>query len=579
MTTNRVVLLLLTFALVANATRESKWCQRGELCWPTELEVQVLQSALDPNASRILYWPGGMTPRVCGVPVNSPDQQPLYGAGVYGMKPVYETKHPNMTCFVPISNPYTSPECAMETRNSPYQWRPAFTVWALKAAHVVTAVKFATAHRLCVMVAGPGHDFLNRHSCPDGVFIRTTLMKHQEFLASVGDHGAFKFGPGIVFSEGHEFAAQNNRVISSGWASTVGIIGWSVGGGHGPFAPACGLGPDNILEAEIVGADGKLRIANATSHRDLWWAIRGGGGSTWGVITSITIRAHPIPAGGFTRIMAQWSGSTRGGNDEGMEKFVNLTNDYARWAVSVGNRFGGLTFWTPVRWTDNDGSLVANWTMTIVQNFQGPTTDPGLQEAVRNFTTVAADWGPLLIPVPTWWDLLKNQSLEPIIPVSWLAPETPESAGGVPSVLVGRDQFTSGAAARMLQQAVQNCFNTSLSCKRQELYQDITGNVGSPQEGNVSISEGQRTAIVHWIGDGPYTFDEMNNNYYSLGNHSYFGESAYEMGGADSIWQHRYWGASNYAKLKKIKAEYDPDHVFGCHHCVGWEEWSKKHRS
>lgn len=65
-----------------------------------------------------------------------------------------------------------------------------------------------------------------------------------------------------MFSEAHKSAADNDRFISSGWASTVGIIGWSLGGGHGPFSPSKGLGVDNINEVEIVDANGNLIIVN-----------------------------------------------------------------------------------------------------------------------------------------------------------------------------------------------------------------------------------------------------------------------------------------------------------------------------
>lgn len=111
------------------------------------------------------------------------------------------------------------------------------------------------------MVAGTGHDWINRHSCKDGVFIRMSLMKDISF--DIDDERGFgwadgnvKLGPGRVFSEIFYEAALLNRFIASGWASTVGIIGWSIGGGHGPFAPSKGLGVDNILEIDIVLANG-----------------------------------------------------------------------------------------------------------------------------------------------------------------------------------------------------------------------------------------------------------------------------------------------------------------------------------
>ena len=82
-----------------------------------------------------------------------------------------------------------------------------------------------------------------------------------------------------------------------------------MGGGHGPFAPGKGLGVDNILQIEIVLANGTLAKANSKQNTDLFWALRGGGGSTWGVITAITVRVHNIPDGGFTMAQAIWVGN------------------------------------------------------------------------------------------------------------------------------------------------------------------------------------------------------------------------------------------------------------------------------
>jgi ribonuclease T2 len=98
----------------------------------------------------------------------------------------------------------------------------------------------------------------------------------------------FRYGSGVVFSEAHKAAADRGLYIASAWVQTVGVIGWAIGGGHGPFGPSSGLGVDNILEVEIVTGNGELRIANATHNSDLFWALRGGGGSNWGIITSIT---------------------------------------------------------------------------------------------------------------------------------------------------------------------------------------------------------------------------------------------------------------------------------------------------
>ena len=156
------------------------------------------------------------------------------------------------------------------------------------------------------MVAGTGHDYIGRHTCNDGLFIRTSLLNNiiwdlNDTKGFGNPDGNVKFGAGIVWSTAHKSAADNNRFVASGWSSTVGVIGWSIGGGHGPFSPSRGLGVDNILEVDIVLYNGKFITANANNaYSDLFWGLRGGGGSTWGVITAITVKAYKIPTGGFT---------------------------------------------------------------------------------------------------------------------------------------------------------------------------------------------------------------------------------------------------------------------------------------
>ncbi len=100
----------------------------------------------------------------------------------------------------------------------------------------------------------------------------------------------------MVFSEAHKAANDSDSYIVSGWATTVGVVGWAIGGGHGPFAPGKGTGVDNIVAANLVTADGSLVTVSAASeqYKDLFWAIRGGGGSTWGIFTSITYRMYPL---------------------------------------------------------------------------------------------------------------------------------------------------------------------------------------------------------------------------------------------------------------------------------------------
>lgn len=110
------------------------------------------------------------------------------------------------------------------------------------------------------------------------------------------DHLAVSLSAGARVREVYEFAHQHNAVVVGGSAEDVGIIGWLTGGGHGPLTSRYGQGSDNVLQVTLVTPNGKVLIANEYQNTDLFWAIRGGGGGTFGVITHVTMRAYQAPS-------------------------------------------------------------------------------------------------------------------------------------------------------------------------------------------------------------------------------------------------------------------------------------------
>ena len=114
--------------------------------------------------------------------------------------------------------------------------------------------------------------------------------------------GTSKFG----VKGAHEYAKDVGRTVVSGHAGNVGVIGWSLGGGHGQLVGVHGLGVDQVLEVEMVLADGSVAVASGNGtlvtsegglsewspDTDLFWALRGGGAGPWGIITSLTVKLH-----------------------------------------------------------------------------------------------------------------------------------------------------------------------------------------------------------------------------------------------------------------------------------------------
>eukprot|EP00899_Mesostigma_viride_P028583 jgi/Mesvir1/890/Mv17454-RA.1 len=555
------------------------FCSSGSPCWPSAADIATLRLKLSPDMNRTLAWAGPGNPYPTAVPMYSPGDQPMYGYGVNGLEPIYvETRADERgTCF---KDGFTVPYCMVTVRNGPAQgWQPAFVAFPTTWLHVQELMLFAVAHDLKVCVAGTGHDFLNRHSCNEGILIRTIFLKGAEFdltdARSLGSPSV-RLGAGMVWGEVHKAAANMGKFVASGWVTTVGVVGWSLGGGHGPMAPSRGLGVDNVLEVELVAANGDWVVANAagTSRQrpnstewlhdpspELWLAMRGGGGSTWGVVTAITVRVHDIPAGGFTFVTANWLGQYCG---SGIQALNSLVDAYLAWVATLDSKWGGLMLIDPAR---KDGDCNTWWNVNSIYYYQGSANDTGFRSKWAEFSEVASAWRTALTEesFPTWWEVAKTLPLDPINPTAnQYYPQT-GYAGGIPSVMLSRSVVANGSAGAVIKRHLSFCKDHGY-CTHFIVHNCITGNLGSldlvgPAASNVSISSGFRTALIHlvFIAVRPGYDKEL----YTLGANSYFSESAYSL----DDWKTRYYG-DKYSRLQAVKTAMDPDNRLTCRHCV-----------
>src|SRR5215468_7620877 len=186
-------------------------------------------------------------------------------------------------------------------------WRSSpssYVVAAASTAHVATAVRFARAHNLRLVVRGTGHSFFGGSSAPDSLLVWTRPMNaitvHDSFVpqgSGAAGVPAVSAGAGAIWLHVYQAVTGGaGRYAQGGGCTTVGVAGLVQGGGFGNFSKAYGTAAANLLEAEVVTADGAVRIANAARNPDLFWALKGGGGGTFGVVTRLTLRTHPLPA-------------------------------------------------------------------------------------------------------------------------------------------------------------------------------------------------------------------------------------------------------------------------------------------
>ena len=141
-------------------------------------------------------------------------------------------------------------------------------------------------------------------SAPGSLLIWTrpmnTITLHDAFSpqgASVAPVPAVSVGAGCIWLDVYQaVTGRSGRYVQGGGCTTVGVAGLVQGGGFGNFSKRYGLAAASLLEAEIVTADGKTRVVNAAQQPDLFWALKGGGGGTFGVVTRLTLATHELPA-------------------------------------------------------------------------------------------------------------------------------------------------------------------------------------------------------------------------------------------------------------------------------------------
>lgn len=182
---------------------------------------------------------------------------------------------------------------------------PAYAVNVTSRQHIAEALKFAKHNNIRVSVASTGHDMLGRSDGYGSLeiwlrYFRNSIDFQDKYSSVTGctseshwDGSAIRVDGAWQWRDVHEVAIKNNVIVVSGGSISPGATGgWPSGGGHGPASRNYGLGADQILEAEVMLADGRVVTANHCQHADLFRALRGGGPG-YGVVLGTTIKAHP----------------------------------------------------------------------------------------------------------------------------------------------------------------------------------------------------------------------------------------------------------------------------------------------
>lgn len=198
---------------------------------------------------------------------------------------------------------------------------PAAVALPRTADDVVRVVRAARRHGLRVTAQGTGHGAaaLAGHDLARTVLVRTTAMRevHVDPAARTA-----RVGAGAIWDDVVPVAAEHGLAALHGSSPDVGVAGYTLGGGIGWYARAHGLAAQHVRAVELVTADGELVRADAEHHAELFWAVRGGGGS-FGVVTALEIELLPI-ADAYAGMLL-WDGS----------RAADVVRAWARWTADL----------------------------------------------------------------------------------------------------------------------------------------------------------------------------------------------------------------------------------------------------
>jgi FAD/FMN-containing dehydrogenase len=506
-----------------------------------------------------------------------------------------------------LSNPFYVGDQVGLTESSGWvgAWRSQPSVYAVRAeraSDISAAVRFAARHRLRLVVKGGGHSYLGGSNAPDSLLVWTRAMDKIQLHDAFVPQGcrcapveAVSVGAGCLWGRVYRaVSVEGGRYVQGGGCTTVGVAGLVQGGGFGSFSKGFGIAAASLLEAEIVTADGRIRVVNAAREPDLFWALKGGGGGTFGVVTRLTLQTYELPAViGAVRFAVQAS------SGDAFRRLLAEFADFARQRL-LDPHWGEQVRATPDR------------RLVVEMNFQG-IDGPGAEKVWQQFVTrVQAnpdEWKivqPLLalgIPGRHFWD---SDWFKSHVPQAIQADDRPGARPGdywwagdgdqvgiywgaytslwLAKSLLGPDKerLVNAWAAAARHAPVTFHFNKGLAGASPKVLAASRDTAVNPEVLDAFalaiIADGTSAAYPGWSEPDLRGAEAASARVRAADRAiraaapnagSYMSECDYFL----PDWKRASWGP-HWRRLEAIKRRYDPDGLFVVHHGVGSDRWS-----
>ncbi|KAI1819121.1 FAD/FMN-containing isoamyl alcohol oxidase MreA [Xylaria intraflava] len=439
-------------------------------------------------------------------------------------------------------------------------YQVAYAINVTTAGDIAAGIKFAKDNNIRLVVRNTGHDYLGRSTGAHGLAIWThyfNSMKQITYKGTGYNGTALKLGAGVRAIDVYTFAGQHGLQVVGGNCPTVGLAGgYSAGGGHGPLASKHGLGADQVLEYEVITAEGQTLTANSEQNTDLFWALRGGGGGTYAVVLSATVKAFP---------------------DTYASTVILAVNDNGTNTDTIYTFLGGFLTGTIPNLVD--AGVYALFTLTPVGFEMTPAFAPGmhkdeldslLQPALKDLESLGLEYEYSLSENTTF--LAAYESL----PAQWNVSDY--NTGGR---LIGRDVVFNQTDE--LVAAIRNIGSQTLFSG---VCLNVSKSVSSPDD--VAVNPYFRESLFNAFFGVAINYTDPVANQATLdqitnvltpplaaltpgGGGAYINEADSQQPDFQSV----FYGA-HYPKLLDIKKKYDPDSLFYVKTGVGSDAWEEQ---
>ncbi|KAI3076275.1 CAZyme family AA7 [Penicillium roqueforti] len=463
---------------------------------------------------------------------------------------------------------------------------PVYTINATEPEEVVAGIKFAQENHVRLVIRNTGHDMLGKSEGYGGLqiwikYIRKGISFQQRYTPSNGCRrsnwagSAIIIGGGYVWRDVYKVAFQRNLTVVGGGDPTVGCIGgYTQGGGHSPASHDYGLAADQVLEAQVVLANGDIVTANPCQFSDLYYAIRGGGGGTYGVVTSMAVKVYPSKP-----VVAQSLEITPLANDT--DSLLDaITDIYQQYPNIMDAGFSGYGSWSinspMMNQTPGYMHVVAAMNKSLVQSLEVfDTLFQTLQKYNGTLLRISVIW----YEFPTYGAYFHSLS----------GISQPVRAGSPNSAMTS--QMFSKAALTTSRPSLRNMIGVTAGNSEE----CALANVELVGGGKVLTGASDKYSSVNPAWRSTYIVSVVARSWVNYSSAQtvehdithikgaamraldpFLGSYMNEADRNDPLWATDFYG-TNYVLLARIKKKYDPTSLFYCQTCVGSSSWAQRY--